>query len=124
MFLLIDPSPQDKVNLFLHLNNNWVQGSFEASSPLIFSIEEFLGKYKVAVEELKGLAILVGQGRFTATRVAVTVANTLAYALNVPAIAVKEIDLKNFPSQIASAPAGQYASARYSGPANIGGKKG
>ncbi|OGH87615.1 MAG: hypothetical protein A3J93_03770 [Candidatus Magasanikbacteria bacterium RIFOXYC2_FULL_42_28] len=123
MFLVIDSSAPDQVNLSLWLNTVWVHGYFLASAPLLVSIDKFLKQQQKTVADLKGVVVVVGRGRFTATRVATTVANTLAYVLNITVIAVTEIDWEKLPEQIRSAPTNQYASALYSGEAHIGRKK-
>lgn len=123
MFFCIDSSPSDQVKLSLWLNNIWVHGTFSTSEPLLVGIDGFLKEQNVKISDLKGLAVLVGSGRFTSTRIATTTINTLAYVLQIPAIGIREINWKKLPSQISAAPVGQYVAALYSGEANIGGKK-
>ena len=123
MFLVIDPSVYNQTRLSLGLNNNWVHADFLNGRGLLFDIDEFLKNQKISLKDLRGLAVLVGKGSFTATRVATTVANTLAYTLVVPVLAALEIDFAKLPAEIMNTPVGRYASARYSAPANIGGKK-
>ena len=89
MFLVIDSSAPDQVNLSLWLNTVWVHGYFLASAPLLVSIDKFLKQQQKTVADLKGVVVVVGRGRFTATRVATTVANTLAWGLKIPVAGVK-----------------------------------
>jgi len=80
MYLLVDNSDFEFTKLYIDLNNNWVQRDWVASCPLAVCIQEFLNEQNVSLKQLKGLGVVVGRGRFTATRVAVTVVNTLAYS--------------------------------------------
>ncbi|OGH94370.1 MAG: hypothetical protein A2538_01015 [Candidatus Magasanikbacteria bacterium RIFOXYD2_FULL_41_14] len=120
MYLLVDNSDFEFTKLYIDLNNNWVQRDWVASCPLAVCIQEFLNEQNVSLKQLKGLGVVVGRGRFTATRVAVTVVNTLAYSLGLPVVTVSEIEKDNIIELITKTPVGQYASARYSGEAHIG----
>lgn len=55
------------------------------------SISNFLTNQGVAVKPptLKGVAVCQGEGSFSRQRLTVTVANALAYAFKIPALAVK-----------------------------------
>ncbi|MCX6780216.1 MAG: hypothetical protein NT034_03490 [Candidatus Magasanikbacteria bacterium] len=75
-----------------------------------------------AINDIEGLAVVVGVGRFTSTRVATTVANALALSLNIPVLAIDQFS-ENLNEQLSQTPKGIYISARYSAPAHIGVKK-
>ncbi len=123
MYLLIDNSVDDQVVFHYCLDTNWVQVNLSLQNrSLLEALTVFLDQEKKAISDIDGLAVVVGKGRFTATRVVTTLANSLAYTLAIPILAVDgwyeklEADLK-------VAPKGIYISAKYSAPANIGGKK-
>lgn len=123
MYLFIDNSDDEKIILKLFVNNIWVQAGFLVNKyQLLVAIDHFLVAQNISMRDIRGLAVLVGKGRFTATRIAVTVANTLALALAIPVIGVKMF-AENMSSQIDSTPVGRLISAEYSGEANIGTKK-
>jgi len=125
MYILVDNSKDGELNFFYTLNTKWVQQVFrtEQSLDLLSALDDCLKKIGKKISDLRGLAVVVGKGRFTATRVAVTVANTLAYTLQIPVVAMKDPDTAQAVNMIESAPVGQYVSAKYSGEANIGKKK-
>lgn len=125
MYILIDNSKDDGLSIFYTLNTKWVQAVFSTKRgiDLLSAIDSCLSKARKKISDLSGLAVVVGRGRFTATRVAATVANTLSYALRIPAAAVNELDTARAVAAIKKVPAGQYISAQYSGEANIGKKK-
>lgn len=126
MKLLIDNSLEDQVVFCLSISDGWKKFVFSQTAlpqPLLVLLEALLSKQKKHLADLTGIAVVLGQGRFTATRIAVTVANTLAYALKIPVMGVKKIDFDNLDKKFKKAPKGIYLSAQYSGEANIGKKK-
>lgn len=52
-------------------------------------ITKFLKKYKVDLDQLKKIGVVVGPGPFSRVRTGVVTANTMGYALNVPVVGVK-----------------------------------
>ena len=73
-----------------------------------------------------GIMVVTGAGGFTSTRVACVVANTFAYVLQIPLLAITLAEAsdpqKLIPKLLKQKP-GNYISATYSGDANIGRKK-
>ena len=69
--------------------------------------------------------VVVGSGGFTSTRIACVVANTFAYVLQIPLLAIKREDADKaqslIPKLLKQKP-GHYLSATYSGEPNIGKK--
>lgn len=51
---------------------------------LLLTIDELLKKQLVKPRELVGIIVVTGPGSFTGTKVGITVANTLAWATNLP----------------------------------------
>jgi tRNA threonylcarbamoyladenosine biosynthesis protein TsaB len=50
-------------------------------------IEEILNRSSISYDGLEGIAIFKGPGSFTGLRIGMSVANSLAYSLNIPIIA-------------------------------------
>lgn len=120
MYLVVDNSADNQVSLFLHLNTKWVQGSVSVlNKNLLSALKDFCLSLGYRLNDIKGIAVVVGKGKFTSTRVAVTTANALAFSLNIPVLAVDQFD-EDLDKRLAASPAGIYASALYSAPANIG----
>lgn len=120
MYILIDNSQDEKIVFHFYLNTIWSQREFtDTTRDLLVHFVEFLSQEKKQLSDLRGLAVVVGQGKFTATRIATTVANTLAYVLKIPVLAVDGW-YEELVGDIIAAPLGTYISARYSAPANIG----
>lgn len=120
MYILIDNSQDEKIVFHFYLNTIWSQREFvDTTRDLLAHLTEFLAQEKKQLSDLRGLAVVVGQGKFTATRIATTVANTLAYVLKIPILAVDSW-YEELVGDIIAVPLGTYISARYSAPANIG----
>ncbi len=122
MYLLIDNSSNDKILIHYCLNTKWTQREFNKDNDLLVSVHQLLSDEDKQLIDLGGLAVVVGKGKFTATRIAVTVVNTLSYALHIPVLAVDDW-YEDLIQDIQASPVGQYVSAQYSAPANIGGGK-
>ncbi len=123
MYLLIDNSLDDKVIIHYCLDTDWIQCEFDKNDQgLLVTVNQVLSNVDKQLSDLRGLAVIVGRGKFTATRIAVTLANTLSYALQIPVLAVDNW-FENIQKNIQASPVGQYVSAQYSAPANIGGGK-
>src|SRR3989344_2759588 len=60
---------------------------------LLTHLEAALRKVKMAMQEITRIACVTGPGGFASIRTAVTAANTLAYALGVPAAGVHLSDI-------------------------------
>jgi len=123
MYLTIDATDEEEFIFYYYKDQKWtkVVRSHEKAGDLLKQIDVLLQSLGFSLSDVSGLAVLVGQGRFTATRVAVTIANTLAFACHIPVIAVTELDLDEVARRLAVQPLGQWASAMYSGEARVGG---
>lgn len=124
MFVIIDNTEIGKVTFFT-LNNKIVQRDFkvENNKSVLVYLDKFLSKIGLELKDIKYLGVVVGHGSFTSTRLAVTVVNSLAYALKIPAIGVpKNWDAEQVLKNVKETPVGQYISPQYSGEPNIGGK--
>ena len=124
MYLLIDLSQKNTIHLALFDEKNRFDKSFEGQNrELLFCIDQFLTEKKLSKKDVSGVAVVVGEGGFTSTRLAVTVANTFAYVLQTPVLTVGLNEVNDFSALIKrfdGQPSGQYVSATYSGEPNIG----
>ena len=122
MYLLVDNSANDNIFVHYYLNTKWIQCEFDKNKDLLEIVDQLLLDESKQLADLRGLAVVVSKGKFTATRIAVTVVNTLSYALQIPVLAVTDW-YEDLIKDIQASPVGQYVSAQYSAPANIGGGK-
>jgi len=123
MYLLIDNSTEHQIIIHYYINNSWQKKEFFLDElSLVGVIENLLKNENITLSGLEGLAVVISKGRFTATRVAVTTVNTLAFALKIPVVAVTEWS-PNLLKKIKETKIGQYVTALYSAEANIGRKK-
>ena len=68
----------------------------EQSEHMIPEIDKLLTKYQVKNEEIKDVMVGIGPGSYTGVRIALTIAKTIAVALNIPVYPVSSlIILKN-----------------------------
>lgn len=126
MFIAIDTSLGEQVTLHYYLKARSYRRdfSFTGEGALLASINELLKDLGLATKDLSGVAVMVGHGRWTAVRVAVVVANAIAYTLKVPVAAIlstNEID--QVWKILSKQPTGTYALPAYNGEARIGVKK-
>jgi len=122
MYLLIDTSEKDKIDLAL-FDDKTIEHKFYSgrNRELLTCIHDLLEVNKV--ESISGIMVVVGAGSFTSTRVACVVANTFGYVLKIPLLAISTEQAKDpqkLISKLLKQPKGQYISATYSGEANIG----
>lgn len=123
MYLIIDNSQNDQAVFYTSLNTKLVHHSIERKDRgLLDLINDLLKQLKLSLNDLQGIAVLIGVGKFTSTRVATTIANTLGLALKIPVLGIEVVD-DNIIKQLQQTPVGIYISAQYSAPANIGVKK-
>ena len=62
----------------------------ELSTTILGKIETLLKNNKKSFSDLEGIVAFKGPGSFTGLRIGLTVANTLAYGLRIPVIAIEE----------------------------------
>lgn len=58
----------------------------QLADTLLPAIEDFLRREQVKLNELTGLVVFSGEGSFTGLRIGTTVANAMAYSLNIPVV--------------------------------------
>ncbi|MBU0596837.1 hypothetical protein KJ641_02735 [Patescibacteria group bacterium] len=126
MYLLIDLAEKDLIHVSLFDQKKIVERSFSGPNrDLLLSVSKFLEEEKFKKENIKGIMVVVGEGGFTSTRLAVTVANTFGYVLHIPLLAINRDQVEDVQSlipKLLKQTAGKYISATYSGEPNIGKK--
>ena len=124
MFLLINLSEKDLIHLALF--DESVLKNFESAGrnrELLCCVNTFFVQENFAKENLRGIMAVVGKGSFTNTRISAVVANTFGFALNIPLLAIDadQIDkAQQLIPYLLQQKTGQYISAIYSAPPNIG----
>lgn len=126
MYLLINLSRKDTIHLALFDVESKIDKEYSGKNrELLFCIDRFLDSQNIDKESIEGIMVVVGEGGFTSTRLAVTVANTFGYVLQISLLAIKKDQADNVQKlipELLKQPKGQYISATYSGEPNIGGK--
>ncbi|EKE06751.1 MAG: hypothetical protein ACD_18C00286G0002 [uncultured bacterium] len=127
MNLLIDMSEKSKIHLALFDRKKILEKNYEGQNrELLFCVDDFLQENDFSKNEIKGIMVVVGTGTFTSTRIACVVANTFAFVLYIPLLAISVDDVANIQGlipKLLEQPKGQYISATYSGEPNIGKSK-
>lgn len=92
MILVINTTESKKIRIGLGKPSNILYFEYDTkdqSNDILLLIKNLLKKHKVKLEDLKVICVYIGQGSFTGVRVGVTVANSLAWSLNIPVIGFK-----------------------------------
>ncbi|MFA7244597.1 MAG: hypothetical protein WC070_00240 [Candidatus Magasanikbacteria bacterium] len=120
-------SENSNIHLALFDEKKFVEKKYEGQNrELLLCIDNLLTENDFEKENIKGIMIVVGTGSFTSTRIACVVANTFAFVLQIPLLAIGVEDISNVQSlipKLLEQPKGQYISATYSGEPNIGESK-
>lgn len=125
MYFFLDNTEPAELVFFVSREGSSVREyrhSAEGEGSIQRALEEILVSEKMALADLRGIAVRVGVGRFTATRIAVVFANTLGYALRIPVSAVHDQDPKSAFKILLAAPVGKYITAEYSAEPRLGNK--
>lgn len=127
MYLLIDPTQKDRIRLALFDDTRVNEYEKEARNrDLLRVIDECLRDAHATVQDIEGIATVVGAGGFTSTRIGAIVANAFGYAKQIPVMGVMPAqagDVRSLIPAIRSAAPGIYISPSYSADANIGKKQ-
>ncbi len=91
MKLSIDTSNSQNLKIMLDDEVFETQSHKKSSQFLLSFIDETLKKKKKKIKDIKSIEVNTGPGSFTGLRVGVTVANILAYELNIP---VNGVDIR------------------------------
>jgi len=123
MYLLINLSSKDSIKLALFNEKSLIEQNFDGrNKDLLVCVDKILTEQKLVKEKLRGIMVVVGSGGFTSTRISVVVANTFAYVLNIPILAISLEQTNNVQKlipKLLKQPVGQYITASYSGEPNI-----
>lgn len=105
MILLIDTNKREELQIGLSdgdvLQWNEIQTQ-DQSADILPKIEEILKKQKKSFKDIKAIVVNQGPGSFTGVRIGVTVANTLAWSLDIPVVGCREGKFKNTVAKIKS----------------------
>lgn len=84
MKLYIDS--RNNTELILKLNDQVKTLSYESprEQDILQSIEAFLNENEKSLTDLTSIQVETGPGKFTSLRLGIAIANSLAYALNIP----------------------------------------
>ena len=123
MYLGIDSSEPDKITLYYsdQARCNRRDFSLLGEGSLLAAIHSLLNDLSQPLTLVTGIAVVVGHGRWTAIRVAVVVANSLAYTLSIPVASVgSPNELADSFLKLSTKPVGEYILPVYNGEARIG----
>lgn len=93
MILVINTA--DKENVFIalvgsqYIFSKKFYAKYQQAEKLLAEIDKLLAKKKCRLSNLKAIAVVSGPGTFTALRIGIATANTLAWALKIPVLAIK-----------------------------------
>lgn len=93
MILVIQTIKRDQIELGLFDGKNLRSFKFETpdqSNDILSAIDGILSKNKINLKNLKAILVHQGPGSYTGVRVGVTIANTLAWTLNIPVLGYRE----------------------------------
>ena len=100
MILFINTSKTDLIQVKL-IKDDQIIGQLEnheeykQSELLLSIIDNLLKQKRIKIESLKFIAVVTGPGAFSALRLGVTTANTLAWSLKIPIIELSVEDVEN-----------------------------
>ena len=96
---IIDTSDSDKIFLVLFkegflLNQKCIDSENRATDKLIGKIDNFLTGNNLGIKDIDLIGAVLGPGSYTGLKIGLTIANTLAWALNIPVAGMnkKEFD--------------------------------
>lgn len=127
MFLLLNTSARDQINLTLFGAHLVEQKMYPVPNrELLATVNAFLEEQKITIDKIQGIAVVVGVGGFTSTRIATTVGNLWSWSEQIPIIGVslaESEDLSGLAERLAGTEPGKLILAEYSGEPNLGQKK-
>ena len=100
MILFINTADQKEIFIGVINKNNFIikkkfQAQYQQAEKLLVEIDRILAKSGLKLNDLKAIAVVNGPGPFTALRVGVSTANTLAYALNIRIVGIELGEFNN-----------------------------
>lgn len=81
----------DKPEAEIYLNDKHItwEAHRELSDTILLKIQDILKQQNLSYSDLRGIGVYAGPGSFTGLRIGVTIANTMAYALDIPVVGTK-----------------------------------
>lgn len=100
MILIINTADQKQVFIGVVDKSKLVakkkfQAQYRQSEKLLVEIDKLLKTHNSKLVTLTGIIVVSGPGPFTALRIGVITANTLAWALKIPVVGVKLAEFRN-----------------------------
>jgi len=122
MWYVIDASQRDVVHFWQSSGGDWSMNTFsiQHSLEILPIFAAYRTSHEVGDVPLQGIGVVQGAGSFTSSRVVAVIANTLAFALGVPVIALPGLPTQPPAVLFAQATASDYVLPTYSAPASIG----
>lgn len=84
MHLHIDTTNNQRLLIKLDEQEKVIENDQPRKQDILLNIVNFLNEKKVTPQQLTAISVATGPGAFTSLRVGVTIANTMAAALNIP----------------------------------------
>jgi hypothetical protein len=123
MEIVLDPSEGWKVYFFYHDRWNERVSSVRSAGGGLNLLASVLAELGSARKDISAIGVVMGQGSFTSTRVATTIANSMAFACKVPVYAcVRPPHPTERPEVFFGSKPASYVSATYSGAPRLGGQ--
>ncbi|MDD5693195.1 MAG: tRNA (adenosine(37)-N6)-threonylcarbamoyltransferase complex dimerization subunit type 1 TsaB [Patescibacteria group bacterium] len=96
MILVIDTADNEKAFLGLWVSEwlkkeEWSSGR-NLSADILIKLEELYDKSGKTFKETTGIIVNSGPGSFTGLRIGISVANTIAYSLNIPVVGCSDVE--------------------------------
>lgn len=100
-------------------DHKW-EANRQLADELLPAIQNLLSKNNLNLQDLKGIIVFTGEGSFTGLRIGTTVANTLAYSLEIPIVdSIGKDWLNSGVIKLEKTKPGSYVIPRYSSEPNI-----
>lgn len=96
MILIINTTDRNKIDIGLYHQNQLEMFNFETvsqSDDLLVALEGILKNKKLTLNNIKTILVNQGPGSYTGVRLGITLANTLAWSLNIPVIGYRDGDM-------------------------------
>lgn len=126
MYLAIDMSQPSQIHLVLFESELVAEITTKgANADVLTVMADFLAANNIEAKSLHGIAIVMGEGTFTSTRLSVTVANTVQYVYDTPLLditAAELSDVATLSERFKTDAKDHYLSATYSAEPRIGTK--
>ena len=103
MILIISTTERDKIELGLadKTTDFFEYATKNQSQDILIKIDELLKSKKLSLKDVAAIVVNQGPGSFTGVRVGITVANTLAWSLDIPVVGYADGKLEDAISNIA-----------------------